>query len=138
MKYEVNDLQGQPYQREMWEYEEIDDVYIPKKVEFEVFDLGESRLIENRVSSYLNNLTISVIPSLHDKTKRMQLENKLIATLNIKNWNFISKNWLGNNHPNSIIVNSGLWNIQGLNGNQYLTKKDLEFINDKTRYCSRR
>ncbi len=95
-------------------------------------DLEKESLIESMISSYLKNFHISVIPSLDERSKRMELETRLIATLNTKNWKYISENWIGRHHPNSKIANSGLWNIQGLDSIKHLTEEDLEFIKVKT------
>jgi hypothetical protein len=88
--------------------------------------------IESNISDYLNNFTITIISGLNNQAKRMELETKLIATLNGQSSNFISQNWLGLSHPDSKISTSGLWNIQGLNSNNYINKDDFEFLKQMT------
>lgn len=72
---------------------------------------------ENKVTDYIkNNFTFIVIPNLTDEVKRIRLEEGLIATFAQGSEKTISENWLGRNHPDNKISNSGLWNIQHING----------------------
>jgi hypothetical protein len=95
-------------------------------------DFNKEHAVESRVSDYLNNFSISVIPGLNDTDRRMQLESSLIATLNLSSRKYISSNWLGKSHPDTRIVQSGLWNIQGLNG-ETLNADDFRLIQEKTK-----
>ena len=59
--------------------------------------------------------------------ERLRLEEGLIALLNNSADYYSSQSWLGRYSPKAEIVNSGLWNVQGLNGIP-LTKKEIEKI----------
>jgi len=89
--------------------------------------------INRRISDYLNNFSICVIPELNNDIQRMTLESKLITTLNLTDKNYISPNWLGKKHPNHKIAHSGLWNIQKLNDNNFISTNDFELIQLKTK-----
>jgi hypothetical protein len=98
-----------------------------------MLDRAKEFSIEQKISYYLNNFSICIIPELSIKSQRMRLESKLIATLNQEGNNYISTNWLGRFHPDTRIVESGLWNIQGLNGTALITAEDLDLIRKKTK-----
>lgn len=53
---------------------------------------------------------------VEDEKDRLRIEEALIATLNNANDFVSSSEWLGCHSPKPEIVNSGLWNTQGLNG----------------------
>jgi hypothetical protein len=92
----------------------------------------KEREIEQKVSEYLKNFSIVVIPNLDIAKRRIELEAKLIATLNLSSYKHISDNWFGKYHPNSKISKSGLWNIQHLNDTDYISETDFEFLKHKT------
>lgn len=88
-------------------------------------------MYENKVTDYIrDNFTFIVIPNLSDEVKRIRLEKGLIATFAQGEEKTISENWLGKFHPNSKISNSGLWNIQGINGIP-LTEEEMKIIEIK-------
>lgn len=86
---------------------------------------------ENKVTDYIkNNFSFTIIPNLTDVVKRIRLEEGLIATFAQAKGKTISVNWLGKFHPDSKISNSGLWNIQGINGVP-LTDEEIVYIEGK-------
>lgn len=94
-------------------------------------DEEKEKMIEEKVSDHLEAFSFVVIPELDEDQYRLQVEAKLISTLK-KGGSGSSDNWLGLWHPNEKIVKSGLWNIQHLDSQETLTKKDFEFIKRKT------
>lgn len=87
--------------------------------------------LEEKVTEYIKkNFTFIVIPNLMDDVKRLRLEEGLIATFAQYEEKKISKNWLGNFHPEKKISNSGLWNIQGIKGTP-LTIDEFKLIESK-------
>jgi hypothetical protein len=100
---------------------------------FHQVDYTKEAEIESKVSAYFNNFSLSVIPCLDNKDRRMGLESKLIATINRSSHQFISPHWLGKSHPDPRISSSGLWNIHGLNGPELITEDDFIFLKVKTK-----
>lgn len=85
-------------------------------------------IYENRVTDYIkSNFTFVIIPKLTDERKRTRLEEGLIATFAQSDDKIISENWLGKYHPDNKIRNSGLWNIQHING-MPLSDEEVKFI----------
>lgn len=81
-----------------------------------VINLQKEEFIEDTITEYLKNNISFVCFYVNTKVERLRLEEALISTLNQSN-NFTSSvNWLGLSHPKEEIVNSKLWNIQGLKG----------------------
>lgn len=64
---------------------------------------------------------------VEDEKDRLRIEEALIATLNKENDFVSSAEWLGCHSPKPEIVNSGLWNTQGLNG-KILSCGDIEAL----------
>lgn len=86
---------------------------------------------ENKITNYIkNNFTFIIIPNLIHEVKRIRIEEGLIATFAQGEKKTISENWLGKFHPDNKISNSGLWNIQGINGTP-LTAEELNIIEVK-------
>lgn len=69
---------------------------------------------EQQISDYIKeNITFAVI-EVRDKTKREELERRLIATLAQAEDFCPSENWLGKYCEAKQIANGKLWNVQGL------------------------
>ncbi len=86
---------------------------------------------ENKVTNYIkNNFTFIIIPNLIDEVKRIRLEKGLIATFAQGEEKVVSESWLGKYHPDNRIYNTGLWNIQGINGRP-LTAEEINIIEVK-------
>lgn len=68
--------------------------------------------------------------SVQTKNERLNLEEKLIATLS--HYNFTpSDNWLGHFAERKEIRSSGLWNVQHINSQNRVTEQDLAFLKEK-------
>ena len=95
-------------------------------------ELNEEKeeMIEEKVSDHLEGFSFAVIPDLDEDYYRLELESKLISTVN-KGGMGSSDNWLGLSHPNKKIVLSGLWNIQHLDDSKVLSSQDFDFIKER-------
>lgn len=87
----------------------------------------QKKAIERAVSSYLrNNISFTCI-LVKDAKDRLRVEEALIDTLNKANDFVSSGKWLGRYSPKPEIVNSGLWNTQGLDG-KILSCNEVEVL----------
>lgn len=83
--------------------------------------------IENRVTTYMRGKFSFVCFQVDTKDERLRLEEGLIAFLN-QNPDFrSSSSWMGLNSTVGCIVESGLWNSQGLKGTP-LTREEFAWI----------
>ena len=82
----------------------------------EKIDKAALQVVENEVSDYMqNHFTFAVIP-IESKVNRLFFEAGLVATV-LQSPNFYpSQNWLGKFATHLKIRESGLWQVQGLNG----------------------
>lgn len=80
------------------------------KIDFQLEKRYEEQITEHIQKSF----SFVIIPGLTDETKRLRLEEGLIATLAQAPGRMSSNHWLGNLHPDDRIRNSKLWNIQHL------------------------
>ena len=95
---------------------------------FKLVDFEKELIVEKRISEYISkNFSFCIIPDIQKIEIRLRFEKGLIATFNQANQKPISKNWLGNQHPNERIKYSGLWNIHGLAGMK-LSNEEYNFI----------
>ncbi|MBC7382932.1 MAG: hypothetical protein H7296_08040 [Bacteroidia bacterium] len=86
---------------------------------------------EEKISEFIkSNFTFIIIPNLTDEVNRSRIEAGLIAAFAQGEEKSISENWLGRFHPDKKISNSGLWNIQGINGSP-LTVDEIKMIENK-------
>lgn len=72
--------------------------------------------IENDVSDYINEKFSFVVLPVYTKENRLTAEKGMLSTIAQCSECTASAHWLGRQHPNPVIRESGLWNIQGLNG----------------------
>ena len=72
--------------------------------------------IEDIVTVYMNNNFSFVVIPIEDKNARLRTEQGMISAISQCTDCLPSEGWLGNHHPNFAIRDSGLWNIQGLDG----------------------
>jgi len=94
-------------------------------------DLKYEKEYEEKITEYIrNNFSFTVIPKIYDQDFRDKIEEGLISILAQSDKKVSSKNWLGNFHPNSIIKNAKIWNIEFVNGQQ-LDLKEFELLVDK-------
>ena len=90
-------------------------------------DLEFEKQIESQISNYIqSNLSFVIIP-VNGKSKRLQLETQLITTIFQCRECKPSPEWLGSKSPLEKIRGSGLWQVQGMNGD-ILSDADLDFI----------
>jgi hypothetical protein len=81
---------------------------------FSLIDLDYQKQVENEVSQYIrNNFSFAVI-EVEDKTKRLELESKIISTISSCDECAPSADWLGNYSPKAKIAESGLWLVNEL------------------------
>lgn len=93
-------------------------------------DFKRLSLIEREVSRFICKMfTFCVLP-LDDKCRRLDIEKRIIATVNHCQDCFPSNHWLGKHSPKMPIRNSGLWLIQGLNGRE-VSVENLAFLERK-------
>ncbi len=84
-------------------------------------------LIEKGVSRVIRKkFTFCVLP-LDSQQHRLDFEERIIATINHCPDCCPSDHWLGKHSTKAQIRNSGLWLVQGLNGNE-VKAKDLAFL----------
>jgi hypothetical protein len=79
-----------------------------------LIDFEYQKSIESRVSQYIQGNFSFCVFEVNDKTKRLEIESKIISTVSwCKNCG-PSKNWLGSSSPKQKIVESGLWLVNEL------------------------
>jgi len=83
--------------------------------------------LEIRISKYIQNNISFVVIRIDNKEYRLELEKKLISTINNCNYCKPSLKWLGNHSTDPRVNKSGLWQVRGLNGPQ-VNNRDLEYI----------
>ena len=102
-----------------------------KAKNFDKINWNLEETYETKVTNYIKtNFTFILIPNLTDEIKRIRLEEGLIATFAQAEEKTISKTWLGKHHPDNKIYNSGLWNIQHINGIP-LADEEIKHIEEK-------
>jgi hypothetical protein len=89
-------------------------------------DFDYQHLVENRVSEYIQNKFSFSVFEVDDKTKRLDIESKIISTVSLCDCCGSTSNWLGNHSPKKKIVDSGLWLVNEL----YKTPFDESNIDD--------
>jgi hypothetical protein len=90
-------------------------------------DRAKQAEIEKRVSAYIRaNFVFSVI-EIECKSRRLELEAKLISTVSLCSDCHPSGNWLGHYSPKKKIRESGLWLVNELYGKP-LAEEDYEIL----------
>lgn len=90
----------------------------PRKVKDEyskTIDSAKQRLIEKQVTTYIQEHFCFVALGIPNKTKRLNLETKLIATVSKCTDCQSSKDWLGRYSPKEEICTGKLWQVKDLN-----------------------
>lgn len=83
-----------------------------------IVNLEYEKQYEELITTHIRtNLSFAVIPKVYEQSDRDRLEEGLIASLAQSDLKISSTNWLGNEHPDSKIRQSKIWNIEYLNGN---------------------
>jgi len=90
-------------------------------------DLEKLREVEESVSAYMNEKFSFVVLEFNERPERLAAERSFIATIARCSGCGPSKDWLGLHHPNPAIKESGLWNVQGLDGTP-LEARELEMM----------
>lgn len=98
---------------------------------FEINSDFEKRL-EKQITSFIKENFSFVVIKIDNKDVRLELEKRLIATINDCTECKPSNEWLGLSSPVEKIRNSGLWLVQGLKG-RCLSEDDLRFIKTNIR-----
>ena len=83
--------------------------------------------IEAQVSSVIRASFTFCVIRVDDSQYRLELEERIIATVNQCLICRPSRNWLGNHSPKNQIRESGLWLVQGLNG-RGMRPEDLMYL----------
>ncbi len=100
---------------------------IDKEKNFKLLDLEFEKMIENRISVYIQgNLSFCVF-QVETKEQRLFWESKIVSTLAKSKELKPSENWLGNFSPKDRIIISGLWQVNELY-NDILTENELNTL----------
>jgi len=100
---------------------------IDKEKNFKLLDLEFEKMIENRISVYIQgNLSFCVF-QVETKEQRLFWESKIVSTLAKSKELKPSENWLGNFSPKDRIKISGLWQVNELY-NDILTENELNTL----------
>jgi len=92
-------------------------------------DMEKQKLIENKVTRYLQDNFSFVVLRIDDKSRRLELESKMISTVSSCKDCKASKDWLGNHSPKDKIKESGLWLVNELY-KEPLDDEDMELLKD--------
>jgi len=96
-----------------------------KKINSHLVDVGFEKQIERLITKYIQeNLSFCVF-RIDDKEQRLFWESKIASTLAQSNELIPSSGWLGNYSPKEKIRASGLWQVNGLDG-ECLKEKEFE------------
>lgn len=79
-----------------------------------LIDFEYQRIIESRVSQYIQSNFSFCAFEVNDKAKRLEIESKIISTVSWCKECVPSKSWLGCFSPKQKIVESGLWLVNEL------------------------
>lgn len=91
-------------------------------------DFDRQKEIEKKVTEYIQKNFSFVVFQIDEKTKRLEIESKIISTISLCDECKPSKNWLGNFSPKEKIRKSGLWLVNELWKNPLLGS-DMEELN---------
>ena len=90
-----------------------------------VIDFDKQKVIENQVSSYIQNNLSFVVFRIDDKNERLAIESKIISTVSLCKLCRPSFEWLGLSSPKDKIRESGFWLVNEL----YKTPLDENDLN---------
>lgn len=79
-----------------------------------LIDFGKQNEIERKVTKYIQENFWFIVFQIGEKTKRLDLEAKIISTVSLCKNCKPSENWLGNFSPKEKIRRSGLWLVNEL------------------------
>jgi hypothetical protein len=92
-----------------------------------VVDVERQRDLERDVSDYIHRNIAFVVIGERDVQRRLALEGRLATTVAHCGCCHASPGWLGLHSPKEMIRATGLWQVNGLNG-QSIDEHDLECI----------
>lgn len=88
-----------------------------------LIDFDYQKQVESEVSIYIrDNFSFSVF-EITDKSKRLEVESKIITTVYLCEACNSSHNWLGCYSPSKKIVDSGLWQVNKLNKTPFVASE---------------
>ncbi len=93
-------------------------------------DLNYQKIVERKVSNYIQSNFNFCVFEVNNKDERLELESKIISTISLCKDCKPSKQWLGNSSPKSKIVESGMWLVNEL----YKTPFDASAIERLSKY----
>ena len=96
---------------------------------FPIIDIEYQRMIENRITKYIQEMFSFVVIEVKDKERRLNVEKKIIAEVSNCNKCGSSTDWLGRYSTKEKIKNSGLWQVNELNKEGFSKEEFLEFKN---------
>lgn len=97
-----------------------------KRMYSQLVDVEFERQIERQISKYIQeNLSFCVF-RIDDKEQRLFWESKIVSTLAQSSELRPSSGWLGNYSPKEKIRTSGLWQVNGLDGEGLEEKEFVE------------
>ena len=89
-------------------------------------DLEYEKKYEKMITDYVQeSFSFVIIPNLDKHSDRKHFESRIISTVSNCSDCKPSKDWLGQFHPNTKIIESGLWNVNHLYQTN-LNKTDIE------------
>lgn len=91
----------------------------------DVIDKATLARVEDEVSAFMNGNFSFCVLRIDQRPTRLLLEQQLLSVVSQCESCGPSEQWLGKHHPNPVIRESGLWNIQGLNGAILATAADI-------------
>ena len=92
-----------------------------------MIDLDRFQAIERRVTAYIQKNVTFIVFEVPDRTRRLELESRLISTVSRCKECEPSADWLGMRSPKTRIRESGLWQIQKLYKTP-LTPRDIDYL----------
>ena len=116
---------------EQWNWDLTKKVNKEKYLPF--LDSEKQKIIEQKVTQYIQNRFSFVIIKEKSKSKRLNLESKIISTISLCQKCNSSNLWLGNFSPINKIKESGLWQVQGLYKTSLNTEElmEIKYLTEK-------
>jgi hypothetical protein len=96
-----------------------------KKMNSHMFDVEFEKQIERQISKYIQESLSFCLFRIDNKEQRLFWESKIVSTLAQSRELRPSSEWLGNYSPKEKIRASGLWQVNGLDGER-ITNIEIE------------
>jgi hypothetical protein len=110
---------------EQWELDLT--THAAKQIYSAMIDSEKQKLVERRVTDYIQGHFQFVVFDVREKEERLQLESKIISTVSWCEDCWPSPGWLGLSSPKKKIRSGGLWIVNELY-KQPLTEADLHHL----------